>query len=148
MDSYAPNWTDEEREQYKRDYLAEKPVLQATREHDDEECEHCKLLRQLQREADEQSDQEIGRRLLEGDRAVAKRVVDERQGRRGACGLASQARSRDEDLVVQRHRQLAAEGRRYHARREDGRDIRPADGASVSDAAPVRERLSVRSAKP
>jgi hypothetical protein len=31
MDSYAPNWTAEEREQYKRDYLAEKPVLQATR---------------------------------------------------------------------------------------------------------------------
>jgi CRISPR/Cas system-associated protein Cas10 (large subunit of type III CRISPR-Cas system) len=59
MDSYAPNWTAEEREQYKRDYLAEEPVLQATREHDDDECEHCKLLRQLQREADEQSDKEI-----------------------------------------------------------------------------------------
>jgi hypothetical protein len=53
MDSYAPNWTDEEREQYKRDYIAEKPVLRALLEHDDDECEHCKLLRQLQREAED-----------------------------------------------------------------------------------------------
>jgi hypothetical protein len=93
MDSYAPNWTDEEREQYKRDYIAEKPVLRALLEHDDDECEHCKLLRQLQREADEQSDQEIS-----VDPAVAKRVVDERWPE-DAGGMARNS-IRDEDLVA------------------------------------------------
>lgn len=55
-DTYAPNWTAEQRDQWKAAYIAGRPVLLPHAEHDTGECSHCDLLRALMREAeDEQS---------------------------------------------------------------------------------------------
>jgi hypothetical protein len=51
--SYAPDWSDEQRAEWKRDYDAGKPVLLPHPEHEPGECDHCDLLRQLMKESDD-----------------------------------------------------------------------------------------------
>lgn len=50
--TFAPDWTDAEREQWIADYRAGRPVLMPRGEHWEDECEHCELLRELMAEAD------------------------------------------------------------------------------------------------
>jgi hypothetical protein len=49
---FAPDWTQQEREDYVREYLAEQDVEQPRAEHWQDECEHCELVWALQREAE------------------------------------------------------------------------------------------------
>jgi len=51
--TYAPDWTAVEREQFKADYLAGRPVQHPCGWHDDGECPVCDELRRLMREVDD-----------------------------------------------------------------------------------------------
>lgn len=51
--TYAPDWTEAERAQWREDYSAGRPVLMPHPEHDDGECSHCDLLREMIREEDD-----------------------------------------------------------------------------------------------
>jgi hypothetical protein len=53
LDGYAPDWTPEQREAWIVAELAGEPVIRPMLEHDPGACEHCDVLRELQREADE-----------------------------------------------------------------------------------------------
>jgi hypothetical protein len=53
LDEYAPDWTPEQREAWIVAELAGEPVMRPI--HDPEECYHCDVLRELQREADERA---------------------------------------------------------------------------------------------
>jgi hypothetical protein len=50
--TYSPEWTEVEREEWKRAYAAGEPVLLPHPGHDEGECAHCDVLRALMYEVD------------------------------------------------------------------------------------------------
>lgn len=53
VSTHAAEWTPEQIQKWKNDYLAVRPVVLPLRSHEPGECGHCDLLRQWAREADE-----------------------------------------------------------------------------------------------
>lgn len=72
--SFAPSWSAKTREEYKRAYLAGEPIQQPLLEHEDGTCQHCDLLRELQREADGRDSEILS------DDEIKRRIADERPG--------------------------------------------------------------------
>lgn len=54
--AWPDEWTAEEREEYKRAYLAGEPVLMALAEHEEDSCPTCDTLRELIRDAQAEDD--------------------------------------------------------------------------------------------
>lgn len=51
--TWAPSWDEETRARYKEEYKNDRPIIYQM--HEEGSCEHCDLLRQLQREVDDET---------------------------------------------------------------------------------------------